>query len=171
MRLSGGRSYAVRVNSTTQETDMESHWLGVVSRAHVELGVAGGFAQLCHGRAASLRRMRAGDWLVYYSATAERGGHERVQAFTALGQLVDDRVYEVDLGDWRPHRRDVRYEPVGPVSLASLASQLHLTAQPHWGFALRRGHLPLDAHDFALIAAALRKAPTRRDIVAAAGVR
>lgn len=150
---------------------MENHWLGVVSRTHVERAVAGGFAQLCHGRAAPLERMKAGDWLIYYSATSEMGGGERLQAFTALGQLVDDRIYEVALGDWRAQRRDVRYEPVGQVALASLADQLHLTAQPHWGFALRRGHLPLDAHDFAIVAQALRQAPRHRDRLAAADVR
>ena len=150
---------------------MENYWLGVVSRTHVERAVAGGFAQLCHGRAAPLKRMKAGDWIVYYSATSEMGGGERVQAFTALGQLIDDRIYEADLGDWRAHRRDVRYEPVGQVALASLAEQLHLTAQPHWGFALRRGTLPLDAHDFAIVAQALRQAPRRRDRLAAADVR
>jgi hypothetical protein len=31
-------------------------WLGVVSYAHVRTGVAGGFAQLCHGKAQPLRR-------------------------------------------------------------------------------------------------------------------
>lgn len=149
---------------------MDKHWLGVVSRSHVERAVGGGFAQLCHGRAAPLRRMAAGDWLVYYSATAEMGGGERVQAFTALGQLVDERVYEVDVGDGRACRRNVRYESVGQVPLASLAAELHLTAHPHWGFALRRGHLPLDAHDFAIIAQALKNAP--RDLtMAAADVR
>jgi hypothetical protein len=88
------------------------YWLGVVSRAHVERGVAGGFAQLCHGKAAPLRRMRAGDWLIYYSPKTEmRPDAPKLQAFTALGRLVDERVYEVDLGDgWVPHRRDVRYE-------------------------------------------------------------
>jgi hypothetical protein len=35
---------------------------------------------------------------------------------------------------------------------------LHLTARPSWGMALRRGHLPLDEHDFQLIAGALRGA-------------
>jgi hypothetical protein len=150
---------------------MDKHWLGVVSRSHVERAVAGGFAQLCHGRAAPLRRMAAGDWLVYYSATAEMGGGERVQSFTALGQVVDDRIYEVDVGEWPACRRDVRYEPVGPVTLASLADRLHLTAQSHWGFALRRGHLPLDAHDFAIVAQAMRATFGRRDRIPAADVR
>ncbi|WP_275249374.1 hypothetical protein [Vandammella animalimorsus] len=31
------------------------YWLGVVSREHVQRGVAGDFCQLCHGKAAPLR--------------------------------------------------------------------------------------------------------------------
>jgi hypothetical protein len=132
------------------------YWLGVVSRAHVQRGVAGGFAQLCHGKAALLRRMRAGDWLVYYSPTTEMGGGERIQAFTALGQLVDERVYEHDMGGgFVPFRRDVRYRRARAAPMAGLAHRLHLTARPGWGAQLRRGHVAIDAHDFHLIAAAM----------------
>jgi hypothetical protein len=143
------------------DTTSTRYWLGVVSRAHVERGVAGGFAQLCHGKAAPLARMRAGDWLVYYSPSERLGGGARLQAFTAVGQLVDDRVYPFDLGGgFVPSRRDVRYSPVAaPVPLAALAARLHLTARPQWGMALRRGHLPLDEHDFTLIAKALVGGP------------
>jgi hypothetical protein len=132
------------------------YWLGVVSRSHVERGVAGGFAQLCHGRARPLERMQAGDWLIYYSPATEMRGGERLQAFTALGQLADDRVYEFDMGSgFVPFRRDVRYERVRPVALASLSPRLHLTARPGWAMQLRRGHLELDEHDFALLRDAL----------------
>jgi hypothetical protein len=131
------------------------YWLGVVARAHVERGVAGGFAQLCHGKEGPLRRMQPGDWLIYYSPTVEMGG-ERLQTFTALGEVVDERVYPHDMGGgFVPFRRAVRYLPVRPAPLAVLAPALHLTARPNWGMALRRGHLPLDEHDFHLIAAAL----------------
>ncbi|HXU80023.1 MAG TPA: EVE domain-containing protein [Polyangia bacterium] len=134
-----------------------AHWLGVVSRTHVERGVAGGFAQVCHGTEAPLRRMRAGDWLIYYSPATEMGGGDRLQSFTALGQVVDERVYPHDMGDRVPFRRDLRYERVRPVKLAALSDRLHLTARPNWGMALRRGHLPLDEHDFQLIASAMRR--------------
>jgi len=145
-------------------TNGPRYWLGVVSQAHVERGVAGGFAQLCHGKAAPLRRMRAGDWLVYYSPTERMGGGARLQAFTAVGQLVDDRVYAFDLGGgFVPSRRDVRYAPVvAPVPIAALAGRLHLTARPGWGMALRRGHLELDAHDFALVSTALTEGAAAR---------
>jgi hypothetical protein len=131
------------------------HWLGVVSLAHVERGVAGGFAQLCHGKEAPLRRMRAGDWLIYYSPTTQLHG-DKLQAFTAIGQIVDERIYPFDMGwGFVPWRRDVRYRRVKAAPMTALAHRLHLTARPGWGAQLRRGHILIDAHDFHLIAAAM----------------
>ena len=104
-----------------------------------------------------MRGLRAGAWLIFYAPATERRGGLRLLAFPARGQIVDDRVYEHDLGDgWVPHRRDVRYEAVRAVPIQALIGELRLTAQPTWGMALRRGHLPLDAHDFALIAGRMR---------------
>jgi len=34
------------------------YWIGVAAREHVRVGVAGGFAQLGHGKAAALRSVR-----------------------------------------------------------------------------------------------------------------
>jgi hypothetical protein len=130
-------------------------WLGVVSRAHVQRGVAGGFAQLCHGKAQPLRRMRPGDWLVYYSPTIEMGG-AALRAFTAIGQVEGAEVYACDMGGgFVPYRRDVRYAEAREVRLDMIKSKLDFCARPNWGMALRRGHLPLEAADFATIAAAM----------------
>jgi hypothetical protein len=130
-------------------------WLGVVSRAHVQRGVAGGFAQLCHGKAQPLRRMRPGDWLVYYSPTIEMGGGA-LRAFTAIGQVEGAEVYACDMsGGFVPYRRDVRYAEAREVPLEMIKSKLDFCARPNWGMALRRGHLPLEAADFATIAAAM----------------
>jgi EVE domain len=130
-------------------------WLGVVSRAHVQRGVAGGFAQLCHGKAQPLRRMRRGDWLIYYSPTREMGG-DALRAFTAIGQVEGAEVYQHDMGGgFVPYRRDVRYADAKEVALDMIKPKLELCAGPNWGMALRRGHLPLGAADFAIIAAAM----------------
>ena len=130
-------------------------WLGVVSRAHVQRGVAGGFAQLCHGKAQSLRRMHRGDWLVYYSPTIEMGG-AALRAFTAIGQVEGAEVYPYDMGGgFVPYRRDVRYADAQEVAMDMIKQKLELCARPNWGMALRRGHLPLEAADFATIAAAM----------------
>ncbi len=61
------------------------YWVGVASRDHVLLGVAGGFCQVCHGKQAPLARMKQGDWILYYSPKTGMNSGEKVQAFTAVG--------------------------------------------------------------------------------------
>ncbi|AKV03701.1 hypothetical protein AKJ09_10364 [Labilithrix luteola] len=132
-----------------------SAWLGVVSCAHVQRGVAGSFAQLCHGKAAPLRRMKRGDWLVYYSPSLEMGGSP-LRAFTAIGRIEDDEVFSFDMGGgFVPYRRRVRYLPAEHVALSDIQDRLELCARPNWGMALRRGHLPLSPLDLAVIASAM----------------
>jgi hypothetical protein len=133
------------------------YWLGVVSRRHVERGVAGGFAQLCHGKRAPLARLQVGDWLVYYSPRTEMTGGAPLQAFTALGRVTGTEVYtHVMTDDFVPHRRDVGYVACRPAPIAPLVPKLSFVKDPkRWGFPLRRGVLPLTADDFALIACAM----------------
>lgn len=133
------------------------YWLGVVSRRHVERGVAGGFAQVCHGKRAPLERMRVGDWLVYYSPRTDMEGGAPLQAFTAIGRVTGDTVYEHAMtADFVPHRRDVRYVPCRSAPILPLVPRLSFVKDPkRWGFPLRRGVLSLTADDFALIARAM----------------
>jgi hypothetical protein len=143
-------------------------WLGVVSRTHVQRGVAEGFAQVCHGRAAPLSRMRPGDYLVYYSPSIEMGGAP-LRAFTAIGRVQDADVFQFDMGGgFVPYRRRVAYEPrLREVALSTLKERLELCAAPNWGMLLRRGHLPLSQHDFRLIAAAMGSSSARSGSCAA----
>ena len=62
-----------------------NHWIGVVSHSHVLRGVAGGFAQMNHGKQAPLKRMKTGDGLIYYSPREAHPDGAPLQAFTALG--------------------------------------------------------------------------------------
>lgn len=127
-------------------------WLGVVQAEHVARGVALGIAQVNHGRRAPLARMHAGDWLVYYSPHHRLGEHRALQAFTALGRLPDDGLWQADEGEFRPFRRRVDYRAdARHVPLAALRRRLDLTADPHWGYLLRRGLVELTLHDLAVI--------------------
>jgi hypothetical protein len=45
----------------------KSHWVGVASHDHVLGAVQGGFCQLGHGKEALVRRLKAGDLIVFYS--------------------------------------------------------------------------------------------------------
>ena len=45
----------------------QTYWVSTISRDHVQLSVEGGFTQAGHGKASGLKRLKADDWLVYYS--------------------------------------------------------------------------------------------------------
>lgn len=148
-----------RLARSTGAADGEAlrYWIGVVSRAHVLGGVAGGFAQLCHGKERPLRRLRAGDWLVYYSPRTAMGGGEPLQAFTAIGRVVDDRVYTQPMADdFVPFRRDVAYVLSREAPIAPLLGQLSfIRDKQRWGYPFRGGLIEIAAEDFATIAAAM----------------
>lgn len=131
-------------------------WLGVVSAAHVRRAQDLGIAQIGHGKRAGLARMHPGDTLVYYSPVEQRGDTTPLRAFTALGTIVDGEIWQADEGDFHPFRRRVEYATTRPLPLAEVQSELHLTAGPNWGYQLRRGLVPLDEHDAALLSERMR---------------
>ncbi|MBX4151910.1 EVE domain-containing protein [Paenibacillus lautus] len=141
----------------TRLGDRTRYWIGVVSESHVKLGVEGGFAQLSHGKSAPLRRMRKGDWLIYYSPRTEMKSGEALQAFTAVGQVVNDQVYEYPMtASFVPYRRDIRYVPGQQVKIACLLDQLSFTrGNRNWGYAFRYGHFEIKREDFLMIAEAM----------------
>ena len=133
-------------------------WVGVVSRAHVRRGVAGGFAQLCHGKRGPLARMSVGDWLVYYSPTTEFPAGAALRAFTALGRVVGENAYAVDMGGgFVPYRREIAYaSDVREVPISEVASELaFVTSHANWGVLARRGHFEIGLADLGRIAAAM----------------
>jgi hypothetical protein len=134
----------------------ERFWLGVVSRDHVLRGIEKGIVQIGHGKRVGLERMSPGDGFVYYSPRAAYPKGDPVQAFTAIGRIADEKVWQADEGDFKPWRRRVDYEPAAAeVPIADLKDRLDLTAKPNWGYALRRGLIELTSEDFALIRAAM----------------
>ena len=138
-------------------TGSERYWVEVVARDHVRRGVEGGFAQLSHGKRAPLDRMRAGDWLLYYSPKASRSGGEPLRAFTAIGRVVGEEAYRFDMGGgFVPFRRDVSYLPSEEASMRPLIDRLSfIRNKERWGQPFRRGHFEIVRDDFALIAAAM----------------
>ncbi|MGZ3835968.1 MAG: EVE domain-containing protein, partial [Mucilaginibacter sp.] len=69
---------------------MNRYWITVVSKDHLQRGVDGGFMQANHGKQGSLKRVREGDWVIFYSPKQSMNGDEKLQAFTAIGQASDD---------------------------------------------------------------------------------
>jgi len=133
------------------------YWIGVVSRSHVELGVAGGFAQLSHGKEAPLRRLSAGDWLIYYSPKTAFDGGTPLQAFTAIGEIADERIYQHQMADdFVPFRRDVAYRDCTEAPIAPLLDDLSfIKDKRRWGFPFRAGLIEILEPDFDVIVGAM----------------
>ena len=133
-----------------------NYWIGVVSKEHVDIGVAGGFTQINRGKAAPLERMHAGDGFVFYSPRMKYPDGELLQAFTAIGRIRSGKVYQVDLGDVRPFRLDVDYFAAHAAPVRSLIDELSfIRSKTHWGAAFRFGVLRVPEVDFARIATAM----------------
>lgn len=137
-----------------------ANWLAVASAEHVRLGRAQGFMQVCHGKVAPLRRLRAGDRVVYYSPSHRFGGRDRLHAFTALGQVLPGEPYAFDMGGgFVPHRRDVAWQQdAAEASILPLLAGLSFSAgRANWGYALRFGLLAITAEDMDQISAAMQR--------------
>lgn len=117
-------------------------------------GVQAGIAQANHGKAAPLKRMKVGDGVLYYSPKLEFEGNEKLQAFTAIGQVVGENVYQFDMGGgFVPFRRDVKYLHCVDVPIQPLIPHLtFIENKSSWGYLFRFGFFEIPKADFDLIA-------------------
>jgi hypothetical protein len=158
-----GTSSITSTNSTTSSAAATGlsdpnprYWLGVVCRDHVRRGTSLGIAQLGHGKRTGLARLDPGDWLVYYSPRATLRDGAPLQAFTAIGEVADDEIWQADEGSFQPWRRRVRYVAgAAETPIADFGRDLDLTSGPNWGHQLRRGLVELTPADFARIRTAM----------------
>lgn len=129
-------------------------WMIVASKNHVARGVQEGFTQACHGKATPLKRMKEGDWVICYSPKLEFEGIEKCQAFTAIGQVVDGQVFQVDMGQgFTPFRSKINFKKCTEVPIHKMLSKLSLTkTRKNWGILFRRGFFEIPYQDFQLIA-------------------
>ena len=137
---------------------MSRNWVAVASAEHVRLGRSKGFMQVCHGKAAPLKRIHPGDAVVYYSPTDVFRGNDRLQSFTAIGVVTGDVPYQADMGGgFCPFRRDVDWRAADEAPIKPLVGRLQFTtAKRNWGFQLRFGLFEISEHDMAMISAAMR---------------
>jgi len=138
-----------------------ANWIAVASAEHVAIGRAGGFMQVGHGKGAPLKRLHAGDRIAYYSPVRVLGAKDACQAFTAIGTVRDERVYQGVMADgFEPFRRDVDWLAADEAPIRPLLDTLSFTAgKSNWGYAFRVGLLKVSADDMALIAKAMQARP------------
>lgn len=132
-------------------------WVGTVSKEHVMRGQVGGFAQVCHGKQAPLKRMQENDLLIYYSPTKIMGDKVPYQNFTAIGIILPKPPYQYKMSeDFIPFRRDVNYLKTQDAPIRPLLSGLSfIQDKTKWGAAFRFGILKIPQQDFHIIAKAM----------------
>lgn len=136
---------------------MKRFWIAVASREHVMHGVAGGFAQVCHGKPGPLKRMAEDDWIIYYSPTEIFGEKNPCRRFIAIGQINAEEPYMFAMSkDFVPWRRNVSFSTSHEVAIEPLLDRLSfIHDKQRWGFPFRRGCFEIPKTDFYLIAKAM----------------
>ncbi|MDB5272797.1 MAG: hypothetical protein JWO58_1164 [Chitinophagaceae bacterium] len=129
------------------------YWIIVASKDHVQHGIAEGFAQACHGKSSPLKRMKKGDFVIYYSGKQILGKPDKCQEFTALGKVIDDEVYQVQVSeDFCPSRRNIEFLKSKDISILPLIDELDfIPNKKSWGYPFRFGFFEINSHDFDLI--------------------
>ena len=137
-----------------------NYWIVVASKDHAAIGVKGSFVQANHGKRTALDRMRRGDRIVIYSPRETFGKPGQLRAFTASGTVVDDEVWQADMGaDFKPFRRKVEFEPVDDAPLSPILDRLGFIRNKRaYGAAFRFGVVNIPESDFRVIHAALTTA-------------
>jgi hypothetical protein len=132
-------------------------WIAVAAAEHVRIGRKVGFMQVCHGKAAPLRRLCPGDPIAYYSPTVTFKGKDTLQAFTAIGIIRDTDPYQTDMGrGFCPYRRDVDWFDAREHQIRPLLDDLAFTAgKTNWGYKLRFGLFDIPMADMMQIACAM----------------
>src|ERR1700733_12950862 len=133
---------------------MTRYWIGVASQEHVQRGVKGSFAQVCHGKIATLKYMSEGDWLVYYSPTHSFGEKDACRCFTAIGTVDKGEPYTFEMSlDFIPWRRNITFLKSKKVPIEPLLEELtFIKDKKKWGFPFRRGSFEISCKDVELIA-------------------
>lgn len=132
-------------------------WIGVASKEHIEIGKNGGFCQLCHGKAAPLKRMKESDFIIYYSPKISLSDKKPYQKFTAIGEILNNEVYQVQMFEnFYPHRKDVLFFKSSEALILPLISALDfIDNKTNWGYKFRFGHLEISQDDFLKIASCM----------------
>ncbi len=117
----------------------------------------GGFTQANHGKPHMLKRLKQGDWIVFYSPKTKYEDGEPLQAFTAIGQVKDDELYQVEMSEgFVPWRRNVDFKECQETPIRPLIDELSfIQDKQRWGYKFRFGMFEIPEEDFELIKSAM----------------
>lgn len=137
---------------------MNSYYIICVSLDHAKRGIAWGFIQSNHGKSNNIKKLKKGDGILIYSSkyyfSDENPPDNKLQAFTALGYVHDEELYQGDMGWWfTPFRRNIDFiKEIHTVPIVPLIPDLEfIKDEKKWWFPLMYGFLKISQHDFDLV--------------------
>jgi hypothetical protein len=137
----------------------KKYWIAAISKEHTQRGVSGSFIQVCHGKQTPLKRMKQGDYLLVYSSKNTMEGNEKCQAFTAIGKVVDNEVYQYQMtNDFKPFRRNIEFKECKEAPILPLINDLDfIPNKKSWGYPFRFGFFEIKENDFNFITSKMVK--------------
>ena len=128
-------------------------WIAAISKEHTQRGINDNFIQVCHGKQAPLKRMKKGDYLLVYSSKITMEGNEKCQAFTAVGKVSDDAIYQFEMTEnFKPFRRNIQFLKCQEISIIPLIDALEfIENKKSWGYPFRFGFFEIKENDFNFI--------------------
>jgi hypothetical protein len=91
--------------------------------------------------------------VIFYSPKQTYSGDKALQAFTAIGQVKDDELYQHKMSeDFIPYRRNVNFYKCEETPIAPLINELEfIENKKSWGYRFRFGFFEIHENDFDLI--------------------
>lgn len=134
-------------------------WVVVTSRDHALDGEKAGIVQVNHGKHAPLKRMAAGDKVLYYASKTFIGQKELCQRFVALATIADDNIFQHEMtSTFKPYRRKALYEQINEAEIRPLIDGLEfIKVKEKWGYIFRTGFFEINKHDFDFITSQMHK--------------
>jgi len=97
--------------------------------------------------------MDVNDRVIFYSPKQTFAGNEPLQAFTAIGRVADDKIYQHKMAEnFIPYRRNINYYKSTDSPIAPLINHLgFIKNKSSWGYQFRFGFFEIPEEDFKLI--------------------
>jgi EVE domain len=94
---------------------------------------------------------------VFYSPKTSLREGEPLRAFTSLGRVADDELYQVEMRpDFRPWRRNVKFAACSEAPIAPLVDRLSfIKNKQRWSYIFRFGLFEIPCADLELIKTAM----------------
>jgi predicted RNA-binding protein len=135
------------------------YWINTVSKDHVMVGKKNGVVQANHGKLSPLKRLKIGDQIIFYSPKTSYENGESLKAFTAIAEIIDEKIYQVELSDdFKPFRRNAEYKECNEVKIEPIIENLgFIKNKKSWGYMFRFGLFEINKEDFILIYSKMKK--------------